>query len=234
MGFFRTLFGRTHQEPPTSERAPAARENASAAGPDGRDAAWRRLRDADRIPCPVELVEEDTATGDVAAIFEHVRTNMQIPTVPNITRALAHSPQALKATTHLIDELYLASSLPRPVISMMLYAISLVRGCQYCGSFHRLTCRMVGVDEAMLEAVGNDVQSVTPERVQAIVRFGVKAATASGDLTTEDFETLRSLGISDAEIVEIVAIAATGVYLNVIADTLKIEVDPMIRQGLAA
>jgi alkylhydroperoxidase family enzyme len=93
---------------------------------------------------------------------------------------------------------------------------------------------MVGVDESMLAAVGNNLGSVTPERVQAIVAFGVKAAMSTGDLTDADYDKLRDMGISDSEIVEIVALSGLGVYLNIVADALKIEVDDMIKQGLAA
>ncbi|MFT5182076.1 MAG: alkylhydroperoxidase family enzyme, partial [Alphaproteobacteria bacterium] len=54
------------------------------------------------------------------------------------------------------------------------------------------------------------------------------------ELTDGDFDKLRDMGISDAEIVEIVALSGMGVYLNIVADALKIEVDDMIKQGLAA
>jgi alkylhydroperoxidase family enzyme len=70
--------------------------------------------------------------------------------------------------------------------------------------------------------------------VQAIVSFGVKAAMAPNDMTDADYDKLRNMGISDSEIVEIVALAGLGVYLNFVADALKIDVDDMIKQGLAA
>jgi alkylhydroperoxidase family enzyme len=57
---------------------------------------------------------------------------------------------------------------------------------------------------------------------------------SSGELTEADYDKLRDMGISDAEIVEIVALAGLGVYLNIVADALKIEVDDMIKQGLVA
>ena len=177
---------------------------------------------------------EDQATGDIAEIYDAIKKALQVPEVPNIDKVLAHSPPALKATTALLGELYMASSLPQPVVAMLLYSISLARSCQYCGSFHRLTCRMIGVDEAMLAAVGNDLGAVTPERVQAIVSFGMKAAMSSNDMTEADYDKLRNMGISDAEMVEIVALAGLGVYLNIVADALKIDVDDMIKQGLAA
>ena len=232
MGILDSLFGGSKKKPATA--APTNGNGGDSTPANGGDSAWNTISEVQRIPSPVSYIEEDQATGEVAEIYEAVKKALQVPAVPNIDKVLAHSLPALKATTALLGELYMASSLPQPVIAMLLYLISLARSCQYCSSFHRLTCRMVGVDEAMLAAVGNDLGSVTPERVQAIVSFGVKAAMNTGDLTDADYDELRNVGISDSEIVEIVALAGLGVYLNIVADALKIEVDDMIKQGLAA
>jgi uncharacterized peroxidase-related enzyme len=227
MGLFSKLFGGGETQPNAVE-APA-----TPAPADTRDRAWESVSGVVRMTCPIPGVEEDQATGETAEIYDAIKKSMQVPTVPNINKVLAHSPQALKGTVGILGELYMSSSFPQPVVSMLLYSISLARRCQYCSSMHRLTSRMVGVDEAMLSAVGNNLGSVTPERVQAIVAFGVKSAMSSNDVAEEDFENLRDMGISDAEIVEIVALSGLGVYLNIVADALKIDVDEMIKQGLA-
>ena len=235
MGILDSLFGGNKEAPAApAPAAPSANNGDAAPASDGGDTAWDTISSAVRMACPVAPIEEDEATGEIAEIYDGVKKDMQVPTVPNIDKILANSLPALKGTVNLMDDLYMGSSLPQPVVAMLLYSISLARSCQYCSSFHRLTCRMVGVDESMLAAVGNNLGSVTPERVQAIVAFGVKAAMSSNDLTDDDFEKLRDMGISDSEIVEIVALAGMGVYLNIVADALKIEVDDMIKKGLAA
>ncbi len=235
MGILDSLFG-GRKEPEAAAAVPEPDDDGGGAQTpaNGGDAAWQNLEVIERISCPVDFIEEDQATGEIAEIYDAIKKALQVPEVPNIDKVLAHSLPALKATTALLGELYMASTLPQPVVAMLLYSISLARSCQYCSSFHRLTCRMVGVDEAMLAAVGNDLGAVTPERVQAIVAFGVKAAMSTGDLTEADYDKLRDIGISDAEIVEIVALSGLGVYLNIVADALKIEVDDMIKQGLVA
>lgn len=232
MSLFSTLFGgrNTVSDP----AGPVIRTSAAPEEDDSGDRAWNTLEKQRREGCQIRLIEEDEAEGEIAETFETIKREMQIPAVPNIDRALAHSPQALRATLGALDNLYVGSSLPQPVVSMMLYSIAVALECQYCGSFHRLTCRTIGVDEDMLAALGSDLESVTPERVRAIIRFGTTAAVAPKTLGKADFDALAELGISDAEIVEIVALAGLGRYLNVITDALKIEVDPMIKQGLAA
>ena len=215
MGILDSLFGGSKGSAAVPEPSgPAAGNGGAVPAANDGDSAWDTISRVERIACPVSFVEEDEATGEVAEIYEMVKKAMQVPTVPNIDKVLAHSLPALKGTVGLLGDLYMASSLPQPVVAMLLYSISLARSCQYCSSFHRLTCRMVGVDETMLAAVGNNLGSVTPERVQAIVAFGVKAAMSSNDLTEADFDKLRDMGINDAEIVEIVALSGLGVYLN--------------------
>jgi len=228
MGIFDKIFGGG------GSRKQAAEAPAVPNSDNFEDQAWEDISELNRMACPIPFVEEDQATGEIAEIYDSVKKAMQVPEVPNIDKVLAQSPQALKATVGMLGELYMGSSLPQPIVAMLLYSISLARQCQYCSSMHRLTCRAVGVDETMLSAVGNDLGSVTPERVQAIVAFGIKAAMSSSDLTEADYDKLRNMGISDSEIVEIVALSGMGVYLNIIAEALKIEVDEMIQQGLAA
>jgi len=237
MGILDSLFGRRGNESESAlsgSTTPEASGDSSACATDGADIAWQELEAIQRISCPVEFIEESQATGEVAEIYDMVKKALQVPQVPNLDKVLANSPPALKGTVAILGELFMASSLPQPVIAMLIYSISLARRCQYCGSFFRLTCRNVGVDEAMLAAVGNDLGAVTPERVQAIMDFGLKAAMSSNQLKEADYEKLREIGISDSEMVEIVALAGLGVYLNIVADALKIDVDDMIKQGLSA
>jgi uncharacterized peroxidase-related enzyme len=117
---------------------------------------------------------------------------------------------------------------------MILYSIAAASECRYCGSVHKLSCRSLGIDEATLQALSGNLGALTPERVQAIVAFAVKAAKTPKSLTIDDYDKLRDMGVSETEIVEIVALAALGGYLDSISDALKIDVDEMIAQGLAA
>ena len=233
MGLLSKMFGGGNGANETDKNVAtlAAGTATGAAGPilPGDPAAIQSLGES-----PVSGITEEEASEEVAAVFGQVKEAMQIPFVPNILKTLANSPQALKATVGAIAELQLNSSLPRPVVSMVLYSVAAASECRYCGSMHKLSCRTLGIDDATLSALSGNLGTLTPERVQAIVAFAVKAAKSPKDLSGSDFEKLRDMGISDAEIVEIVALAALGGYLDTIADALKIDVDDMIAQGLAA
>jgi alkylhydroperoxidase family enzyme len=51
-------------------------------------------------------------------------------------------------------------------------------------------------------------------------------------VTNEDFEKMRDMGVTDEEILEIVIVAAHMVSADVIADTLKVPVEPDVYKAL--
>ena len=170
---------------------------------------------------PIAPIEEGAATGEVAEIYENIKRGLQVPFVPNIDKVLAVAPSALKGTWGVFENVLLGSSLPIPLRAMILYSISNANRCQYCGSIHKVTCRSIGVDEHTLAALDSDLAALAPVRVQAIVKFGVKCAMDPHNLSEADYEEVRAQGISDAEMVEIIALAALGNYLDTIADALR-------------
>jgi uncharacterized peroxidase-related enzyme len=115
---------------------------------------------------------------------------------------------------------------------MILYTIAQRGHCQYCSASHELTCRTLGIDEVTLNALAQDLSHVSPQRIQAIIEFAEKAAHAPKSLQAEDFERVRAEGVTDEELIEIVQVAALGVYSDILADALKIEVDAAVTQAL--
>jgi alkylhydroperoxidase family enzyme len=51
-------------------------------------------------------------------------------------------------------------------------------------------------------------------------------------VVAEDFDRVREQGITDEELVEIILVAAAANYVDTLADTFKIEVDPMVTEAL--
>ncbi len=105
MGILDSIFGGNKEPaaaPAPAPAAPAAGNGGAAPASDGGDAAWQSLEAVQRISCPVDFIEEDQATGEIAEIFDGVKKALQVPEVPNIDKVLAHSPPALKATTWLL------------------------------------------------------------------------------------------------------------------------------------
>ena len=114
-----------------------------------------------------------------------------------------------------------------------MFSISAAKKCQYCSAIHQVTCKTLGVEEDTLAALQNDLSSVAPERVQAIVLFAQKCALNPQGLMAKDYDAVRQQGVSDEEIIEVISLAALGNYLDTLADALKVPVDSVFRDALA-
>ncbi|SRR6266498_740018 len=177
----------------------------------------------------LRLVEEDEATGEVAELYEEIKREMGFPMVPNFMRALAVSPAALRIHWISYRALLEYSTLPQSLSAMILYAIARQNECQYCSASHEMACLTLGIDEATLQTLVNDLPHLTPERIRTTIQFALKVAGNAKALTRQDYDNVREQGVSDEEIVEIIQLASLGSSGDVLADALKVEVD----QGVA-
>jgi len=178
------------------------------------------------------VMDEMSATGEVKEIFDDVRRTLEIPFVPNIHRAAASAPNVLAATWAVLGKAFLSTSLPMPLASMILYSISKANNCQYCSAVHQVTCKNLGVEEDTLAIIDSNLDGLSPRRVQAIIKFALKCAFDPQSLDAAAYEGVRSEGITEQEIVEIIGLAALGNYLDTIADSMKIEVDDVFTEIL--
>ncbi|WP_299433298.1 hypothetical protein, partial [uncultured Meiothermus sp.] len=173
-----------------------------------------------------------TAPLEVAQIYAEIKQTLQIPFIPNGIKVAATSPLVLKAYWALYRDFSQQTSLPQSLVAMILYTIAERNHCQYCSATNELTCRTLGVDEETLRALVDDLEHVSPERLQAIIEFAVKAARDPKNLSAEDFDRVRRHGLSDAELVEIVFLAAIGNFNDTLADALKFPVESAVAQAL--
>jgi uncharacterized peroxidase-related enzyme len=178
------------------------------------------------------LIDEENALGQVAQIYAEVKRDMQLPVVPNMMKALAVSPASLATHWDFSRSFYQHTTLPESLTSMILFAIAETANCTYCSAAHELTCRTLGTDEETLRALVEDLGNVSPERIRAIIEFALKASHAPQSLVAEDYERLRKMGVTDAELVEIILVAAVGNYVDTLADALKIPVDSLVAEAL--
>jgi uncharacterized peroxidase-related enzyme len=180
----------------------------------------------------LSLVEESEATGQVSDIFNDIRSVMEIPFVPNLHKAAAIAPNVLAGTWDALRNVFLQTSLPMSLASMVMFSIAYAKNCQYCSAVHQVTCKTLGVEEDTLVALQEDLSAVAPERVQAIVTFAQKCALTPQDLTAADYDAVRDHGVTDQELAEVIGLAALANYLDTLADAMKIDVDAVFQEVL--
>ncbi|HEX9115077.1 MAG TPA: hypothetical protein VGA61_03350 [Anaerolineae bacterium] len=180
----------------------------------------------------LRLVEESEASGEVADIYAEAKRLMQTPFVPNMLKVIAISPAALAIYWEAFRAFLQYSTLPQALSAMILYAIAERNHCQYCSASHEMTCRALGIDEATLARLVNDLGNVSPERVREIIRFALKINSDPQGLVARDYDRVRAVGVTDEEMVEIIMLAAHGRMSDTLADGFKIKVDQAPAEAL--
>jgi uncharacterized peroxidase-related enzyme len=172
------------------------------------------------------LIDEATAQGDVARIFADFRRTKGTAFVPNFFKTLANAPAAMEGTWNVYRDVGNRGLLPTALKEMLFVAISAARNCQYCTTAHLAFCTLLGVDPATLAVLATNIGAIEPQRTREVIQFAVRCATDPGSLAEANYDVLRGQGITEAEIIEIVAMAAFSVYATIVADALKVDIDP--------
>jgi len=168
---------------------------------------------------------DPSAPGDAKPTLDAV--NAQLKMVPNLFRLAANSPAALNALVGM--EGALAKGVLRARFREQLaITVAQENGCDYCLSAHTAIGKMVGLSESQLA----DARAYKSDdaKVDAMLTLAVRIVRERGGVNAAELAAARAAGVTDAEIVEIVAGVALNIftnYLNIAADT---EIDfPVVR-----
>jgi uncharacterized peroxidase-related enzyme len=189
----------------------------------------KRLPESDLHP-----VEEAEAVGEVAQLYAEIKRDLQAPFIPNMFKTLAVSPAALASAWGLYGNFLRNTTLPGALMSMILFTVAESRDCEYCAAQNEFACRSLGIDDETLTALVEDLDSVSPERIRTIIAFALKVSHDPLAIDAQDFERLRDQGITDEEIVEIALNAAGATFFDILADSLKVQVEPAVAETLGS
>ena len=177
----------------------------------------------ERIP----TVEPEDASPEVRSVYADFQRRMGFPAAPNFIKAQGHSLAVSTGTWELVAHVLVGGALPRTIKEMLFVAISHDRNCRYCEAAHIACCRMLGVDPRTIQTVVQHLDTVEPESTRAILSFGLKCARNPQSLDAEDFESLKRVGLTHTEIVEVISMSALAVYANILADATGVSDDDM-------
>lgn len=168
----------------------------------------------------VTPVDPRTAPAPAKALLDAVQA--QLGVTPNFIRVLANSPKALEGFLGL----YGAASgfaLDKATQERVALAIAEGNGCQYCVSAHTAIGRHAGLsnEEMALNRRGGSGN----RKAAAIVTFGKALNENIGAVTTAEFDAARAAGLSDGEIVEVIAVVALNIFTNILGKATRVEID---------
>jgi uncharacterized peroxidase-related enzyme len=168
----------------------------------------------------VPIVDPKTASGEARRLLDAVQS--QLGVTPNFIRVLANSPKALQGFLGLYAALG-ASSIDKATQERIALAVAEGNGCQYCVSAHTAIGRHAGLSSE--EILQNRTGRSGDAKAAAVVAFAAALNDHLGEITPAEFDAAREAGLSDAEIVEIIAVVALNIFTNLIGKATLVDID---------
>jgi uncharacterized peroxidase-related enzyme len=172
----------------------------------------------------IAAIDPTTAPADVQPLLEGVKRDLG--GVPNMFRVAAQSPAALEALVSFFGAVGKGrfDAKTREAIAL---AVSEAAGCDYCLSAHTALGKHAGLDERALEEARHG-RSDDPRRASllALARAVVQRRGRVGSA----LDDARRAGLSDADLVEVVANVALTTFTNTLNEFAETEIDfPVVR-----
>jgi uncharacterized peroxidase-related enzyme len=168
----------------------------------------------------VPILDPKSAPPAARALLTAVQA--QLGATPNFIRVLANSPSALEGFLGLYGAVG-KFSLDKAMQERIALTVAEGNACDYCVSAHTAIGRHAGLSggEMLLNRQGSSADT----RAAAIVAFARALNDNLGEVTAAEFGAARSAGLTDAEIVEIIALVALNVFTNILGKATRVDID---------
>lgn len=148
--------------------------------------------------------------------------NAKLGRVPNFFRVLSNSPTVINA--HAALNQGLSKALDVKTRERIALTVAAVNGCEYCNAAHTFTgftFSKLSKEEIELARLG---RSEDP-KADAPLAFARRVAETRGKVSNVDLDAVRDAGLTDSQIVEIVAVVAENFFTNLINNVVGTDVD---------
>jgi uncharacterized peroxidase-related enzyme len=142
--------------------------------------------------------------------------------VPNLYATIGASPAALGALLKW-DQAIASGKLSKRELELINVHVSELNGCAYCVAAHHALGKMSGIsDEDILSARDGRGSN---ERENALLALARRVAHGSAARAGTELARAREAGVSDGEVIEVLAAVASKVFTNAVAILAETEID---------
>ena len=167
----------------------------------------------------VSYVSNDQAAEKIRPIFEGIEKKGN--EVPNVLRAMAHSPGLLEGF------LALNSALPRTVLDGKLRELAYIKtselnDCDYCLHHHRALGKKAGLNDRQVAETAQGETSDAYDELEREVMQYAEEVTRHINVSDELLGRLKKK-LSDRELVELAMTVGIANFTNRVTETLRME-----------
>jgi uncharacterized peroxidase-related enzyme len=177
----------------------------------------------------ISPIDRANPPAEVAQQLSAVRAKMG--KVPNVLATFAHSPAALNSYLA-INGAIAGGTLSAQDRERIALATAQVNGCDYCLSAHSLVGKLSGLSEA--EVIGARQGRSADPRSAAIVQLAQAIVEARGRIANDQLQAARDAGLTDGEVLEVLANVVANLLTNYANNLIGTEIDFPQAPALAA
>lgn len=168
----------------------------------------------------INLIDPATATGARKDLLGQIHG--AFGATPNMFRAVANSPAALKSMWGAFGALG-SGRIESKLGEQIAVAIADRNACNYCLAAHTALGRKAGASAEEMTAAQSG-RSTDP-RTAAALAFALKVVETRAQVSADDVASLRKVGFDDEQIVEILAHVALNLFTNYVNVAFDVPVD---------
>lgn len=186
-------------------------------------------------PTYLPLVEEDEATGTVAAAYADYRVRFGRAHVPGILKCFATHPPLLEQMLALASSLlFVEGHLNRRTKEMIATHVSALNACPYCLDSHASFLHEQGGSDQLLLALftGDSAHPSIDAGERALLSFVAKVTDESYKVCANDIQLLEDSGWHQQQIAEAIHITALFACFNRVANAFGLPSQHLFRRDL--
>jgi uncharacterized peroxidase-related enzyme len=163
----------------------------------------------------------DQESGKAKELFNAI--NAKFGVVPNMMRTMGNSPAFLEGYLNLSGALS-GGTLGAKISALIALTVAEINGCNYCLSAHTyLGANLAKLDAEIMEAAR--LGKAKDARTNAILKFAQTLVTKRGHVSDADVTTVKSSGVTEGEVGEIVGHVALNILTNYFNNTANTQID---------
>jgi uncharacterized peroxidase-related enzyme len=168
----------------------------------------------------------EQATGKTKELFTAIESKLGM--VPNMMRTMGNSSAFLEGYLNLSGALG-GGTLGAKTGELIALAVAESNNCDYCLSAHTyIGANLVKIKAETLNAARNG--NATDAKTDAILKFAKVLVSKKGLVDDADVNTLKTSGVTEGEVGEIIGHVALNILTNYINNTSNTKIDfPVVK-----
>ena len=176
-------------------------------------------------------VPESESTDDLAEYYRKQRSAWGF--LPNYAGAFSTRPDVAQAWNLLNSTI--RDGMDRRRFELATIAAARALRSTYCTAAHSKFLRDVCGDEESLQSIAADPSGAgLAAQDRAVYEFATKVATDAASIVLADIDRLREVGLSDADIADVVYAASARSFFTRVLDGLGVQLDQQTAEALPA